>query len=72
MNELKPETAYFYPEGGKRAALFVFDLKDPSYIVTVAERFFNELDAEVFLTPVMNAQELRTGMERTMKQVAHA
>jgi len=72
MKEMKPEVAYFYPEGGKRAALFVFDLPDPTYIVTVAERFFSSLDAEVYMTPVMTAQELKTGIERTMKAAVHA
>lgn len=67
MKQMKPEAAYFYGEGGKRAALFIFDLPDPSYMATVAERFFVNLDAEVFMSPAMNIQELRTGLERTQK-----
>jgi len=27
LEELKPETAYFLPEGGERAGLFVVDMK---------------------------------------------
>ena len=61
IQELKPEAAYFYPENGKRACLMVFDMKDPSQIPLVAERFFVELNAEVTLTPVMNVDELFEG-----------
>ena len=46
MQEFKPEAAYFYPENGKRASLMVFDMKDPSQIPLIAERFFVELHAE--------------------------
>jgi hypothetical protein len=61
----KPEAAYFYPDGGKRTALFVFDLPDPTHIPAVAEHFFFDLDAEVYLTPVMNADDLKAGMEKS-------
>lgn len=63
MGELKPEAAYFYPENGKRACLMVFDMKDASQIPVIAERFFHELNAEVTLTPVMNAEDLKKGLE---------
>lgn len=63
MNELKPEAAYFFPDEGRRSCLMVFDLKEPSQIPLVAERFFNELEAEVTLTPVMNAEDLKRGLE---------
>ena len=66
IQELKPEAAYFYPENGKRACLMVFDMKDPSQIPLVAERFFVELNAEVTLTPVMNADDLKKGLEASM------
>jgi len=66
MQDLKPEAAYFYPENGKRACLMVFDMKDPSQIPVIAERFFMELNAEVTLTPVMNADDLKKGLEASM------
>jgi len=62
-----PEAAYFYPEGGRRTALFVFELADQTHIPSVAEMFFVGLDAEVYLTPVMNADDLRAGLEKTKK-----
>lgn len=65
MQQYKPESAYFYPESGKRAALFVFDLPDSTHIPSVAEKFFSGLDAEVYLTPVMNADDLKAGIQRT-------
>ncbi|TAM78087.1 hypothetical protein EPN44_01745 [bacterium] len=61
---LKPEAAYFLPEGGKRAALFFFDLASPSDIPVVAEPFFNGLNASVEVTPAMNVQDVMAGLER--------
>jgi hypothetical protein len=62
MAELKPEYAYFYAENGKRSANFIFDLKDPSDIPHHTERFFREMDAEVTMCPVMNAEDLKVGL----------
>ena len=69
VTRYKPEAAYFYPEGGKRAALFVFDLPDSSHIPVVAEHFFFGLNAEVRLTPVMNADDLKAGLKMVMNQL---
>lgn len=62
MADIKPECAYFFPLEGKRAALFVFDLKNPEDIPRIAERLFIGLDAEVSFTPVMNAEDLKKGL----------
>lgn len=62
MSDFKPEAAYFYPMNGKRTAQFVFDLKDPSQIPMVAEMFFSGMNAEVTMTPVMNADDLKKGL----------
>ncbi len=67
VSELRPEASYYYAEHGQRTALFVFDLKDPSQIPQVAEPLFVKLGAAVELCPVMNADELKTGLEKTMK-----
>jgi hypothetical protein len=66
IDQLKPEAAYFFPDDGLRSALFVFDLKDPSQIPMVAEPFFEILHAEVTLTPVMNADDLKAGLAKIM------
>ena len=62
---LRPETAYFYTENGRRTAQFVFDLKDTTTITTIVEPLFRALEAEVTLTPVLTTQELQRGLERT-------
>jgi hypothetical protein len=64
MAKLKPEAAYFYPENGMRAALFVFDMKDASEIPPIVEPFFMTMDATVTLTPVMNADDLKAGLQK--------
>jgi hypothetical protein len=72
MDEHKPEAAYFYAENGQRTALFVFDLKDPAQMPSVSERFFMSLNADVTFSPVMNAADLKKGLEMlaTAKAVA--
>jgi hypothetical protein len=63
--KLKPEAAYFAPIGGKRAGIIFFDLANPSGIVVSCEPLFHHLDAEVEIVPVMNADDLRRGFEKT-------
>jgi hypothetical protein len=65
---LRPEASYFYTEGGKRTALMVFDLKDAADIPSIAEPLFNALNCEVTLAPVMNAQDLQTGLGKLPKK----
>ena len=67
LEQLKPEAAYFFPDGGRRSAIFVFNLKEPSDIVLTAEPFFSALNAEVYLVPVMNADDLKAGLAKLMK-----
>lgn len=62
METLRPEAAYFFVEGGKRTGLLVFDLKDPAQIPSVCEPLFQELEAEVEINPVMNIQDLQSGL----------
>ena len=70
LKELKPEAAYFFPENGRRSMLLFIDLADPSQIPLVAERFFVGLNADVTMTPVMNAQDLQKGIELAMKNLS--
>jgi hypothetical protein len=64
MNAVHPEAAFFAPEDGVRTASFVFDMKDPSDMPPLLEPFFMALEANVELTPVMNADDLRAGLQR--------
>jgi hypothetical protein len=50
VEQYKPEASYFFPDQGKRTALMVFDLADPSEIVAAVEPFFANLNAEISLT----------------------
>ncbi|MBY8879174.1 hypothetical protein [Actinacidiphila acidipaludis] len=62
IEELKPEAAYFTAWEGERTALMVFDLPDSNRIPSVAEPFF-QAGASVSLRPVMNPDDLKTGLE---------
>jgi hypothetical protein len=64
MGEIKPEAAYFTTFDGERTAYFVFDLKDSSMIPSIAEPFFMGLNAGVQFAPVMNPEDLKTGLGR--------
>ncbi len=68
LERLKPEAAYFYPGGGERTALLVIDLKEPSDLPVISEPFFSGLDARVEFFPVMNADDLRKGLQRLASQ----
>ncbi len=63
MEALKPEAAYFYPEDGKRACLFVFDMEGAWQLPPIVEPMFKNLDASVHVTPVMNGEDLERGLK---------
>jgi hypothetical protein len=65
MGKLKPEAAYFAPIDGKRAGMIFFDMEDASDIIPSGEPLFHHLNAEVEIVPVMNADDLRKGFEKT-------
>lgn len=63
LEELNPEAAYFWPENGKRGGMFVFDMADSSQIPQIIEPLFFAIDAAVEFLPVMNADDLKQGLE---------
>ncbi len=63
MEALKPESAYFYPEDGKRTALMVFDMNGSWQLPLTVEPLFQSLGASVHVTPVMNAEDLQRGFK---------
>jgi hypothetical protein len=67
VEQAKPEASYFTAENGKRTAFFVFDLKDPTMIPSIAEPFFMNLHASIELSPVMNIEDMKAGVEKAMK-----
>ncbi|MCH7992498.1 MAG: hypothetical protein IIC35_08785 [Gemmatimonadetes bacterium] len=62
MERLKPEAAYFFPEGGERAGMMFFDMQDSSDIPSIAEALFQDAEAAVEFVPVMNAEDLKKGL----------
>lgn len=60
----KPEAMYFTTYDARRTAYIVFDLPGASDIPPFAEPFFNELDADVEIVPVMNGEDLRKGLSQ--------
>jgi hypothetical protein len=64
LDQVKPEAAYFGPLGGRRTALMVFDMQDSSELPPTGEPFFTELNAEVEVSPIMNADDLRKGLSQ--------
>jgi hypothetical protein len=64
IERLQPEASYFLTTEGCRSFIIVFDLKDPSDIPAIAETFFMSMNAKVDFTPVMNAEDLKKGLEK--------
>ena len=64
LEKLKPEAAYFATTDGKRAGFMVFDLKEPSDIPGIAEPWFMTANAGIEFSPVMTAEDVKTGLER--------
>lgn len=62
IEKLQPEASYFMPEGGERAGMMVFDMKDSSEIPGIAEILFQRAEANVEFAPVMNAADLKKAL----------
>jgi hypothetical protein len=62
MEQLKPEAAYFGPDGGKRTAFIVFQLDDPSQLPMISEPLFAEFGATIEVCPVMDRDDLERGL----------
>ena len=66
LSQLHPEAAYFTTHDGYRTAYIVFDLQEPAQMPQIAEPLFSGLNARIFWSPVMNADDLREGIGRLM------
>ncbi len=62
MEKLKPEAAYFGPDGGKRTAFIIFQMDDPSQLPAISEPLFSEFNARVDIFPVMDRDDLERGL----------
>jgi hypothetical protein len=64
LEETKPEAVYFTEQGGRRGAIMIFDLADPSRVPAVAEPWFLIFNADVEFHIVMTPDDLgRAGLE---------
>ncbi|MDN3026414.1 hypothetical protein [Streptomyces sp. S.PB5] len=64
LEHIKPEAAYFGPEGGRRTCFLVFDMKESSDLPPVGEPFFSHLNAKVEVFPIMNLDDLKKGLSQ--------
>jgi len=68
MARIKPEASYFTSINGRRSMLFFADIPTTADIPMFLEPFWSELEAEIEVTPVMNAPELQAGLAKLPKR----
>ena len=69
LNDLKPESANFLADRGKRGGILIADLKSASEIPRYAEPWFLYFDAEVEFLPIMSPEDLqKAGIEKLGKK----
>lgn len=69
VEETKPEAVYFTEYDGRRSAIMIVDLADPSKVPALAEPWFLSFNADVEFHVVMSPQELgRAGLEAIGKK----
>src|SRR5437867_12927501 len=59
LSETKPEAVYFTEYDGKRGAIMIVDIADPSKIPALCEPWFLSFNAEVSRHLVMSPEDLR-------------
>ncbi|HWG24612.1 DUF3303 family protein [Actinospica sp.] len=64
LEAVKPEATYFGTKDGLRTGYIVFDLVDASDIPSIAEPFFQELDAKIDVIPVMDLADVQAGLQK--------
>jgi hypothetical protein len=69
LADVKPEAAYFTERDGKRGAILVVDVPEPSRIPALAEPFFLILNASVEFRIAMTAEDLaKSGLDALGKK----
>jgi hypothetical protein len=64
LEATKPEAVYFMEQAGRRSAVLIVDLPDPSKIPSLAEPWFLTFAAEVEFRVLMTTDDLkRAGLE---------
>lgn len=71
IETIKPETAYFTEQDGKRGGIFVIDLQKPSDVPSFAEPFFLNFQASCKFRIIMSPEDLQNaGLEEIGKKWA--
>ena len=69
MERAKPEAAYFTEMDGKRTAVMVVNLEEPSKVPALAEPWFLQFNADVHFQVVMSGEDLKkAGLEALGKK----
>ena len=64
LEEMKPEAVYFTEQDGKRSAIMIVEVTDPSRVPVLAEPWFLTFNAEVAVRIVMSPEDLqKSGLE---------
>jgi hypothetical protein len=71
LETIKPEAAYFTEQDGKRGAVFVVDVRNPSDVPALAEPFFLKFNANCKFRIVMSPEDLqKAGLDQIGKKWA--
>jgi hypothetical protein len=71
LEEIKPEAVYFTEYGGRRGAILIVDVADPSKVPGLAEPWFLSFNADVEFHIVMSPDDLgRAGLDAIGKKWA--
>lgn len=60
----KPEAAYFVAENGNRMATFVFNMDSAQDLPSIAEPFFQGLNARIWGWPCMDLADMKAGVAK--------
>ena len=71
LDDIKPEAVYFSEQDGKRGAILIVDVKEPSRVPLISEPFFLQFNAECHFRIVMSPEDLKkAGLEELGKKWA--
>ncbi len=69
LEDIKPEAVYFTEQNGRRGAILIIDVADPSRVPSVAEPWFLAFNADVEFHVVMTPEDLqKAGLEELGKK----
>jgi len=69
LEEVKPEAVYFTEQNGKRGAIMIVNISEPSKIPSLSEPWFLTFNADVKIQVVMGVEDLqKSGLESLGKK----